>query len=140
MKIAIIGSRSRATQVDKKLVFDIVFNAVQVYGFEELWLVSGGCPDGADNFAEEAAKYFGVSIVIHYPQKLPKSPAYHESVKRFYRRNDKIARDCDVIYSLVSSKRDGGAEYTLKKAKGLRKVCYAVLPDGQHILESTSDS
>jgi hypothetical protein len=126
MKVGIIGSRERNSRRDKILVFDTVCELIKTHNFSGLHLVSGGCSEGGDFFAEEAAKYFGVSMTIHYPQKLPKPKDYSETVDRFYKRNDKVAEDSDVIYALVSVKRKGGTEYTINKMKSLKKLVYII--------------
>lgn len=136
MKIGIIGSRSRASNKDRHLIFDIVFEYVKMIDFEFLEIISGGCAQGADNFAEEAAKYFGVSMTIHYPQKLPQPKSYAESVERYYARNRKIAGQSDVLFALVASGRDGGTEYTLAQAKARNIDTYVLLLDGTRIKES----
>lgn len=133
MKLAIVGSRSRARERDKLFIFNIAFDYIQKFGQDNLILISGGCPIGADLFAEEAAKYFGVSITIHYPQQLPVAKTYSQTVERFYRRNRKIADECDVIYGLVSAQRRGGTEYTLNHAGLAGKECYLVNTIGENI-------
>lgn len=135
MKTAIIGSRSRCRKQDKIYVFDIVFECIKSFGFENFEIVSGGCPTGADFFAEEAAKYFGCSITVHYPQQLPKAVSYSETVERFYARNRKVARDCDQLVALVNDERKGGTEYTIKQALLLDKTCWAIARDGERIVQ-----
>lgn len=134
MRIGIVGSRKRSSKEDESFVFSIVQKALDEYGHHQLTIVSGGCPVGADAFAERAADYYGVSILVHYPQRHPKPTNKSEAVDRFYIRNKKIANDSDVLYCLVSPDRTGGTENTIKYAIELGKKIYLVMPDGNQVL------
>ena len=103
--IGIVGSRRRNTSADKTLVY---------HKFQELYedgdeIVSGGCPQGADAFAEWIAKVDQVPIKIYYAQwnKLGKRAGFA--------RNGDIAKDADILLACVSSDRTGGTEDTIKK-------------------------
>lgn len=78
-------------------------------------IVSGGCPQGADSFAEWIAKKHQVPIMIHYARwkVLGKAAGFA--------RNGDIARDADVLIACVASDRTGGTEDTIKKYKALGK-------------------
>ena len=105
--IGIIGSRRRNTAEDFELC---------VRKFLELYedgdeIVSGGCPQGGDRFAEVIAKEFEIPIKIYYAKwkKHGKSAGF--------KRNTYIAKDSDIIIALVAKDRTGGTEDTLKKAQ-----------------------
>jgi hypothetical protein len=133
MKIGIVGSRRRTSAVDRQLVFDLVKEMIAKHG-DELVLVSGGCPQGADGFTEQAADYFGVSMLVHYPAKEPKAASYSEATKRFYARNKKIARDSDHLYALVMPDRTGGSENTVKYMLGMNKPVTTIDLDGGRVV------
>jgi hypothetical protein len=83
-------------------------------------LVSGGCPQGGDRFAEAAAKAWGLTITIHYPDWKGKG-----RIAGFL-RNTKVAEQCDVFIAVVAEDRTGGTEDAVKKVLKLgKKVYYA---------------
>jgi len=121
-KIGIVGSRRRNTQEDKdKIRKALVFLLGEG---KLLHLVSGGCPKGADKFAEELAEELKLSISIHYPdkEKLPSNPEYYHYVQMYYDRNTLIAEECDVLLALAADDRRGGTEDTIKKVENLGKM------------------
>lgn len=103
--IGIVGTRSR----DDKASAGVVWGAFLKIADEEDRLVSGGCPQGADRFAELIAEKQGMTITIHYPdwKKYGKSAGFI--------RNSQIANDADVLIACVSKNRKGGTEDTIKK-------------------------
>jgi len=134
MRIGIVGSRRRISKEDEKYIFDLVQEHINEFGTASLVLVSGGCPVGADAFAERAADYFGVSILVHYPVKLPKVKSRYEAAERNFERNRKIARDSDIVFAEIAPDRTGGTENTLKHAKEFNKKIVLIFPDGtRHI-------
>ena len=109
--IGIVGSRRRNSQTDYALVYNT---------FENLYepgdhIVSGGCPQGGDAFAERIAKQRQIPIIIHYAQwdRLGRSAGFA--------RNGDIARDADVLIACVAEDRTGGTEDTIKKYLKLGK-------------------
>lgn len=110
--IGIVGSRRRDSQAD--------YGALSI-AFAEIYrpgdrLVSGGCSQGGDRFAEFLAKRMGLTITIHYPDW--QGPAGKAAG---FVRNTLIAQDCDVLIALVAEDRTGGTEDTVKKALKLGK-------------------
>lgn len=103
--IGIIGSRRRNTYEDSILV-ERAF--LKIYEDGDT-IVSGGCPNGGDRFAEIIAKEFGITIAIHYPNwtKYGKPAGFV--------RNTKIAKDANVLIACVAADRTGGTEDTIKK-------------------------
>ena len=109
-RIGIVGTRSRNTFVDKNIVIR-AFKAIYEEGDE---IVSGGCEEGADSFAEYIAKSMQVPIKIYYAKwKL------HGKSAGFLRNTD-IAKDSDILIACVSKDRTGGTEDTIKKFKKLK--------------------
>ncbi len=105
--IGIIGTRRRDTQADQRLVW-AAFKTVYKVGDH---IVSGGCPQGGDRFAEVIAKTIQVPIKIYYAEW-----------NRFgkyagFRRNADIANEADIMIACVAEDRTGGTEDTLKKFK-----------------------
>lgn len=104
--IAIVGSRRRDELADYTAVRD---------KFEELYtpgdrLVSGGCPKGADRFAEQVAKELGLTITIHYPD-------WSRGRGAGFERNTLIVADADIMIACVAADRTGGTEDSVRKAE-----------------------
>jgi len=59
--LAIIGSRKRNSQKDKQLLYH------QVFLLNPSKIVSGGCGEGGDKFAEELSQEFDIPIDIYRP-------------------------------------------------------------------------
>lgn len=109
--IGIVGSRRRNTIEDLRKVEEIF---LRIYEDGDM-IVSGGCPQGADAFAERIAKRHQVPIMIHYAKwnKLGKAAGFI--------RNADIADDADVLIACVAEDRTGGTEDTIEKFKGRDK-------------------
>jgi hypothetical protein len=123
LHIGVVGSRRRNSQRDFALCRQIV-RAVYSPGDS---LVSGGCPQGADAFAETIARDWGVTITIHYPRKEELDPVLLRSnakaawAKVNFARNEQIAKGSDLLIALVSHDRRGGTEDTVRHAERLNK-------------------
>lgn len=111
--IGIIGSRSRNTGADYNKVWE-AFTKIYEDSDE---IISGGCPQGGDHFAEVIAKTMQVPIKIYYAQwdRLGKSAGFA--------RNGDIARASDVLIACVDASREGGTEDTIKKFIKLETGC-----------------
>jgi len=115
--VGIVGSRRRDSQEDYIKVKDVLIVTLVKYGVSAVRLVSGGCPRGADRFAEMIAKGLGLPITIYYPDW-----------KRYGRaagfaRNTEIARNAQVLIACVAPDREGGTEDTIKKFKRFHPDC-----------------
>lgn len=103
--IGIVGSRRRYSNQDYNLC-QKAFAAVYKEGDR---VVSGGCPRGADQFAERLARQYGCTITIHHANwdkhGNPAGPI----------RNSQIAADADVLIALPAEDRTGGTEDTISK-------------------------
>jgi len=110
-KIGIIGSRRRNQQID----LDLVRAKVKKFYKEGDIIVSGGCQQGADRFAEIIARELGATIIIHHADWNK-----HGMVAGLV-RNTKIAEDSDILLACVSADRTGGTEDTIEKFKELGK-------------------
>ena len=110
--IGVVGSRRRNSFKDYKALNE-VFDNIYEKGDR---LVSGGCPQGGDRFAEGVARSRGLTITIHHAdwKGLGKTAGFE--------RNTYIAEDCDVLLAVVASDRKGGTEDTIKKAHTLGKT------------------
>lgn len=120
--IGIVGSRLRDTEADKVLIREQLLGLIKRYG--EISMVSGGCPKGADLFAEQLAHELRLPIKIHYPDKsqldehlMTVNPrlAYTQI---YYARNTLIAQDADTLIACVTPDRKGGTEDTIRKFDG----------------------
>lgn len=105
MTIGIVGSRRRDTPADYKAVFQ----AWRKIGGDTDRLVSGGCPAGADRYAEFIAKRYQRTITIHYApwDRLGKGAGFA--------RNTFVAMDADILIACPSVDRTGGTEDTINK-------------------------
>lgn len=117
MKLGISGSRRRNTQEDKQKLKELI----QEIKPDEL--ISGGCPLGADKFAEELSEELNIPIKIFYPEKVEPNSPYYKHVQSFFKRNKQIAESSDRLIAVVSSEREktGGTENTIKHMKKLKK-------------------
>lgn len=103
--IGIVGSRRRNGASDLKAVEDALLTNYE----DGDRLVSGGCPQGADHFAEYLAKKHQIPITIHYA----KWSKY--GTRAGFIRNADIAQDADILIAAVAADREGGTEDTIKK-------------------------
>lgn len=125
-KIIIIGTRDRDTEED----FQIVFEAFKKYYDEGDIIISGGCPEGGDRFAELIARRMGLTekrggLVIHRPNKpSPGSPGWCYT-QEFYKRNTLVANETEedsIVLACVALDRTGGTEDTIKKVERRGKI------------------
>lgn len=116
--IGIVGSRRRTMPRDREALYK-AFDEVYEEGDR---IVSGGCPRGADKWAETLAAERGLTITIHNA----KWDRYN--MEAGFVRNTKIAEDIDILLAVVAEDRRGGTEDTVRKAKGLGKKVILVLP------------
>lgn len=138
----IVGARSRNSAQDRAHVFAAV-KRLQVREGSGLLIVSGGCPKGADHFAEEAAKAYGVPVRLHLPDKKALADANAtkaEWAQAFYARNTLVAEDCTELFALVQASRKGGTEDTIRKALALGKTCWINGMDGKWFKELPKSS
>ena len=103
--IGIVGSRRRASPADYRLV-EAAFLRVYVVGDR---IVSGGCSQGADAYAEILARRQQVPITIFYAE-------WNRLGRRAgFARNGDIAQLADVLIAAVAADRTGGTEDTIRK-------------------------
>jgi len=126
--IGIIGSRRRNENSDLRSCIE-VFKTVYKKGDK---IVSGGCPQGGDRFAEVIAEHLGLTVENGYL-------ILHEANWKKYgrgagfQRNGYIAEDSDVLIAVVSPDRTGGTEDTITKAQKLGKRIVLVTDEKQEI-------
>lgn len=103
--IGIIGSRRRNGDPDYKAVEKALLSVYE----EGDQIVSGGCPQGADHFAEHLARKHQIPITIHYARwnRYGKSAGFL--------RNSDISHASDRLIAAVAEDRTGGTEDTIKK-------------------------
>jgi hypothetical protein len=114
--IGVVGSRRRNSREDLAIVRDAV---------RKIWklgdrIVSGGCPKGADWFAEIVAEELGVrdEMIIFYPDLSlmdPDKPRRFEYGRVCKLRNTSIARTSTILLALPHVDRTGGTEDTISK-------------------------
>ncbi len=126
----IVGSRRRNTLHDRKIVFRLIEWIVNGRDWHDRpVIISGGCPQGADAFAEEAARVWGLQTVIYPIDKKGVSSRW-EFTQRAYQRNRKVAEESSALYCLVHPDRMGGTENTISHMRDLKKPIYLVKEDG----------
>lgn len=127
MKVAIVGSR---VYTNKRKIFDFVGLCKNEFK-SDLEIVSGGCPDGADRYAREAALQLGVKYVEFPPchqswNPWCKKPPYlydkEYKVANFFMRNKEIAEYADRVVAFVPDGEEArGTMDTIRHAKKLEK-------------------
>lgn len=115
--IGIVGSRRRNGPKDFEAVKRAFFDTVK----KEDWICSGGCPQGADKFAESLSRNEGIPILI-----FPADWKQFGKAAGFIRNTD-IAMKSDILIACVAEDRKGGTEDTIAKFKKWH-------PDGKLIL------
>lgn len=121
MRIGIIGSRRRTSYWDFYMItkeLDTIFIMLKgLYWISPaqhidkpckdnfcVHIVSGGCSQGADKFAEIIADKWGIPTIIHNPEY----QVYGKAAT--FVRNDLVAKDSDILIACVSKDRTGGTE------------------------------
>jgi len=119
IKVGIVGARARDTEQDKELIRVILKDRIR-QGYN-LVCVSGGCPKGADKFAEELSQELGLDIIVYRPNlsKLSSGTNKYAYAQACYDRNTLIAQTCDVLIALPGE--TNGTWDTIAKARKLEK-------------------
>jgi hypothetical protein len=123
VRIGIVGSRRRNSPEDFKMLREYLQVLLSSIDFDEVSFVSGGCPLGADHFAEIIAKVIGVEMIIYHPNKDDIDQAILEANPRAayaiinFARNGLIASNSDILVAMVAPDRRGGTEDTIKRFK-----------------------
>tara|TARA_B110000858_G_scaffold73200_1_gene85100 strand:+ start:1058 stop:1465 length:408 start_codon:yes stop_codon:yes gene_type:complete len=126
-KIGIIGSREYA---NKRKVKNTIFALKNKFG-EEIEIVSGGCPNGADQYAKKYALDFEMKYKefnpAHTVQNLYSAlnENYYNKLyapKNFFHRNKMLAMYVDYIIAFIpDGSPSNGTMDTVKHAKKLGK-------------------
>ncbi len=125
-KIIIIGARKRDADLD----FQIVFDEFKKHYVDGDIIISGGCLQGGDRFAEIIARRLGLTedngkLIIHRPVSPLKGSPRWCWTRSFYERNTVVAQESEVdtvVIACVQSDRKGGTEDTLKKIHDRRAI------------------
>jgi len=115
--IGIIGSRRRNTEKDYCIVEKELLENYE----KGDTIISGGCPQGGDHFAELIAKKHDIPIKIFYPDW-----GKYGRIAGFMRNTD-IAKSSDVLIACVASDRTGGTEDTIEKFKKFHDIGRVIL-------------
>lgn len=135
MKIGIVGSREYQS---KSKVRSLIFKCKEEFG-DDLIIVSGGQPAGADGFAKKCA----LELDVTYHEFPPRhytwnvfcvNPAYEYNkpynVKNYYDRNTEIAEYSDVVFCFIPKgtaiKQSKGTNDTYEKTLGLGKSAQVI--------------
>jgi hypothetical protein len=129
--IGVVGSRRRASILDRKMVLRLVEWLKDRYSSRSrLVLVSGGCPVGADEFTRFAAELFDVEMEI-FPIDDKGVKNKWEFTQKAFARNRVIAERSEILFCFVHSSRTGGTENTIKHALELKKKVFLVSETGE---------
>jgi len=91
LKAGFSGSRSRHNSEIEEKVREIISKLTPA---DEV--CHGGCPRGADAFAQKWAEFYGIPTKIFYPEK-PKA-------KYYLKRNTELAKYIDILYAFPRSR------------------------------------
>ena len=127
--VGIVGSRRRDSTADLiqiAIAFGIVLTRYKLIEEQrQIVIVSGGCPQGGDRFAELIANTEQHAILLHRPDKTAFAGEQNprlRATKQNYARNSLIARDSrDVLIACVANDRKGGTEDTIQKYEAMYK-------------------
>ena len=108
--IGVVGSRRRKTEEDFQTVRTTVLGLQRMY--KVIVMVSGGCKDGADNFAERINEEFEDIPIIIYPADW----ALYGRGAGFVRNTD-VAKTSEKLVACRAYDKTGGTEDTVKKFK-----------------------
>lgn len=106
--IAVVGARSRDTEADF-LLTESCFLSIYQPGDR---VVSGGCPQGGDRFAEILAARYGAELTVHRPSV--KGEGRGAFRRAAFSRNTKIANDATHLIACMRG-REGGTWDTVEK-------------------------
>jgi predicted Rossmann fold nucleotide-binding protein DprA/Smf involved in DNA uptake len=134
MRAGIVGSRRRNSMRERRQVLTLVERLL--IEFPDLTLVSGGCRQGADAFADEAHRVFDVPMVTYLPDF---SGSHRFAAEPFFVRNRRIAQDSDRIYAWVAADRTGGTENTVTHALELGRPVFLVDGGGNVYLSTDGE-
>lgn len=108
-KVAVVGNREGWNR-------NYIIDKMKKYINPGDIIITGGA-DGVDTFAMDFAKYFGHQLIVFYPD--PKLP----SPERYYKRNKKIAEECNVMRAF-NKKEHSGTSNAIRYVRELGKQCY----------------
>ena len=124
-RIAIVGSRNYNNRSE---IYKYLDSKLDRIGH----LVSGGCPTGADNIAQQYAKDRGLSITIHYPNW------ERDKKGAGFIRNRRIVEDCDILIAWQANNSKGTQNsIDLAKKLGKKVIIHEVNPDEKYFVKTT---
>jgi len=116
VNVGIVGSRARTAPEDKERTRVALLELLDEFGKENVTIVSGGCPDGADQFAEQFAAEYGLPKIIHHPDKSKlRAKARWAYAEIYHARNTFVARDAEVLIAVINKGKEGGTEHCVRE-------------------------
>jgi ribosomal protein L30E len=112
MNLAVVGSR---VYHDRTVVYYFLAEYLKVYG-DELVIVSGGCPQGPDNFAEDFASLHNI------PTKIYRANWNEFGKAAGFIRNTTIVDNCDEVIAFWDRKSNGTKDTITKAEKQNKEV------------------
>ncbi len=123
INIGFVGSRAYTNRTKMR---EVMLACVEKYGKENLTIISGGCPDGADAIAKDLAmNELGLTYREYAPAHFKYNSAYmlglstdynHPySAANYHNRNEKIAKNCIIVLAfVVKGQSRRGTDSTLR--------------------------
>lgn len=128
IRVGLVGSRSYE---NRRKIKDTIYKLTLKFGCDNLEIVSGGCPHGADKYA----KKYALELQCHYkefnpshtqknfysamPDRFYEKP-YH--VQNFFHRNKFLAKYVDYLIAFIPEGIESkGTLHTVKQAKTFGK-------------------
>jgi predicted Rossmann fold nucleotide-binding protein DprA/Smf involved in DNA uptake len=128
IRVAIVGSRQ---YLNNRKIKDFIYRLKEKYG-EEVEIVSGGQPLGADGIAKHIALEFGMNYIefppAHYKHNIhcKLSAEYYGKkyyVSNFFKRNKQIAEYSDIVVAFIPDGIESrGTMNTVKYATEMKKL------------------
>ena len=123
LKIGIVGTRRRDSQLAYQCTQKLF---LRIYHKGDI-IISGGCPEGGDRFAELIAAAHGLTEA-NGKLKLFR-PNWKLGRHAGFLRNTDIARCSNILIAVVAKDRRGGTEDTISKFKRLHPKSPIILLD-----------
>lgn len=135
----IVGSRRRNTLQDRQIVFNLVELLLGKHG-TDLVIVSGGCPKGADAFAEDAAQLSKIKTRIFPVDRTGVETKWDFRQKAFARNRLVAEASRNGLFCLTAEDRTGGTENTIQHALEFQVPVFLVTNSGAVFLSLADGS
>lgn len=122
MKVGVVGGRG----LDHPVIMGLVFSKLDMFIHKSDTIVSGGAT-GIDAMAKLYAEQEHISY-IEYP------PLDEDGTERFHKRNERIAKECEVLLAFPSP-ASKGTWHTVWMARKMEKRVVVYEVDDERLLK-----